>query len=186
MLVQNGGDFLNRIWIAGSSGSGKTTLANLVGKKYDIPVYHRDYITWDEALQKRTEDEQIEVLKNITCKNKWIFEGCRFTASKIDGRLEYCDIIIYLNINRFICLYLGLMRYYKHVKRKVPKSDFQEFTLQHIKYVLYEYPRKAQERQKIFTLARQTGIDVIILDGRKSVKEFCRHHNLDLKSELKK
>lgn len=168
---------MNRIWIAGSSGSGKTTLANLLGKKYGIPVYHRDYITWDEDLKERTEDEQIEILRNITCKDKWIFEGCRFTASKIDGRLKYCDTIIYLDINRFICLYRVLMRYYKHVKHKVPKSKFQGFTFEDIKYVLYVYPRKVKKREEIFTLARQNGIDVLILNGRKSVKEFCRQYN---------
>lgn len=175
---------MKKIWIAGSAGSGKTTLANLLSKKYDLPVYHRDYVTWDEALQIRTEDQQIEILKNITQKDKWIFEGYRFTSSKVDGRLENCDTIIYLNINRFICLYRGLMRYYKQVKQRISKLDFQEFKLQHIKYVLYEYPRKASERNKVFLLAKQSGKNVLMLNGRKAVKNFCKEHDLNLKSEL--
>ena len=39
---------MNRIWITGNSASGKTTLANFIGEKFNIPVYHRDSITWDE------------------------------------------------------------------------------------------------------------------------------------------
>ena len=175
---------MNKIWIAGTSGSGKTTLANLLGEKYDIPVYHRDYITWDEAIQIRAEDEQVKIIKNITQKDKWIFEGTRYTASKIDGRLDNCDTIIYLNINRFICLYRGLARWYKQIKQKVPKSDLQEFGFQHIKYVLYKYPLQAPERQEILIFAKQKGINVIILNDIKSVKEFCRQHKLNLESEL--
>jgi len=39
---------MEKIWISGNSGSGKTTLADLIGKKFDIPVYHRDAISWDK------------------------------------------------------------------------------------------------------------------------------------------
>ena len=179
IMVYEGGCYLNKIWIAGSLGSGKTTLANLIGKKYNLPVYHRDYISWVDGLQIRTEEEQIEIVKNITKDDKWIFEGCRFTASKIDGRFQNCDTIIYLNINRFICLYRGLMRYYKQLKQRIPKSDLQEIRFHHIKYVLYDYPRKVQERQAILLLAKLDGKNVIILNGRNSVKEFCRNLVLD-------
>ena len=78
---------MERIWIAGNSGSGKTTLANLISEKLGIPVFHRDYISWHEDFTMRTENEQIALTKSITETSQWIFEGSRFTASKIDGRL---------------------------------------------------------------------------------------------------
>lgn len=171
---------MNKIWIAGSSGSGKTTLANLLGQKYGIPVYHRDYITWDDGIQMRSEEEQIEIVKDITQKDNWIFEGCRFTASKIDGRLENCDTIIYLNINRLICLYRVVKRYYKQLKGKKAKSDLQEITFQFIKYILLEYPHKVQERQRIFLLARGNGKKVIVLNGKRSVRDFYIKNNLSI------
>ena len=72
---------MRKIWIAGSAGSGKTTLALAVGAKYDIPVYHRDDITWDENSCERSEQDQVEIVREITQKDHFIFEGARFTSA---------------------------------------------------------------------------------------------------------
>jgi len=164
---------VKRIWIAGSAGSGKTTLANLLGKKMNIPVYHRDLITWDENDNIRSEEEQVLMLKEITKNQTWIFEGARFTASRIDGRLDKCDTIIYLNINRFICLYRGLKRGYLHSKdATIPKVEKQPFRFEHIKGVLIDYPKKSEQRLNILSEAKQRGIAVFILNNRNEVKNF--------------
>lgn len=97
---------MKRIWIAGCSGSGKTTLANVISEKLNLPVYHRDLITWDENDNTRSEEEQISIMKEITVNDAWIFEGARFTASRFDGRLDKCDTIIHLSKNT----------YYKHFR----------------------------------------------------------------------
>ena len=165
---------MKRIWIAGSAGSGKTTLAELIGRKCDIPVYHRDSITWDENDNMRTEAEQIAIVKDITQNDKWIFEGARFTASKIDGRIDRCDTIIYLNLNRFLCAYRGIKRGIRTAKRKdIPAAERQPFYPQHIYSVLIGYPKKRQQRESVFELARNRGINVVVLKTRKDVKEFC-------------
>ena len=164
---------MEKIWIAGSSGSGKTTLANLLGEKFNIPVYHRDYISWDENDNERTENEQIAMLKDITQNDKWIFEGARFTASKIDGRLNKCDTIIHLEMNRFLCLYRIIKRWRKKAKRTdITGIDKQPFNLSLFKYVIFEYPQKNKQREIIFELARERKINVIILKGKKKVKNF--------------
>ena len=165
---------MKRIWIAGSSGSGKTTLANYMSKKLGIPAYHRDSITWDENDDERSEEEQISVVKAITVNDKWIFEGARFNASKIDGRLDKCDTIIHLNLNRFLCTYRGIKRGYLQAKRfDLADKDRQPFSINLITYTLLDYPRKRKQRNEIFEIARRRGIDVIILKNRRSVKMFC-------------
>ena len=169
---------MKRIWIAGCAGSGKTTLAKMIGEKYGIPVYHRDSITWDENDAVRSEEEQITMLKAITEKDKWIFEGARFTASKIDGRLDRCDTIIHLDINRFLCLYRGLKRAHEHSKIiDITMADRQPFHFEHICGVLFGYPKKRKQREAIFKLAMEKGINVIILKSRKEVKVFFNQPN---------
>ena len=164
---------MERVWIAGCAGSGKTTLANLLGKKIGAPVYYRDSITWDENDHMRVEDEQIAMLKDITQNDKWIFEGARFTASKIDGRLDRCDTIIHLDINRFICAYRGIKGGHQTAKRAdIPAVEKQPFHLHHIKGVLIDYPQKHKQRDKIFEQARSKGINVIILKSRTAVEQF--------------
>jgi len=161
---------LKRIWIAGNSGSGKTTLANLLAEKLGVPVYHRDYITWHEDFTMRTEDEQVALTREITETDKWIFEGARFTASKIDGRLERCDTIINLERNRFLCAY----RAFKRARRKMKRMDLsaidkQPFTLELLHYTLWGYPGKWRQREEIFELARGMGIEVIIIKSGKDI-----------------
>jgi len=172
---------MQRIWITGSSGSGKTTLANKLGNRFSIPVYHRDRITWMENWGERSEEEQIELIKEITEKDKWIFEGNMFTASKKDGRLHNCDTIIHINVNRFLCLYRGIRRYFLH--RHNPRPDLspgckEDYDIVVAKYVLFGYPKKKNERRLLFQEAKRLGKNVIILNGTKGVRDWCKKMNL--------
>jgi len=135
---------MKRIWIAGSAGSGKTTLANRMGELLKIPVFHRDYITWDRDFDTAlSEEEQIALTKDISRTDKWIFDGARFTAARIDGRLDRCDTIIHLNFNRFICLYRAIKKGQKKKKRSdLREIDKQPFHFSLFQYILLEYPRK--------------------------------------------
>jgi adenylate kinase family enzyme len=167
---------MQRIWITGSGGSGKTTLANLLGNKLNIEVYHRDRISWMENWQIRPENEQNEIVIGITEKDRWIFEGNMFTVSKQDGRFHKCDTIIFININRFICLYRTIIRYIKHRKNKRPDladGCEEDYSIEFVKYIMYDFPKKNNERQRLFIEAQQAGKTVIILNGRKSVKRWC-------------
>ena len=159
---------MKRIWITGSSGSGKTTLANIIGKKLNIPVYHNDKIFWEKNWKIRPQNEQIEITKKISENDIWIYEGNRFNDSKIDGRYNHCDTIIYLNINRFICLYRFLKRYFKNrgkVRPDITDGCIEKVDMDIIKYILYDYPKKDRDRMKLFKEGMHEGKKVIILNG---------------------
>lgn len=171
---------MQRIWITGSSGVGKTTLARKLGKKLTIPVYHRDKIIWKSNWGERCEEEQISLVKKISIKDKWIFEGDRFTASRQDGRFERCDTIIFLNINRFICLYRGLKRFIKHrnnPRPELPSGCKEEYDITVVKYVLLEYPKKKIKIFKLFREAEEMGKTIIILNGTKAVEKWYNKLN---------
>jgi hypothetical protein len=164
---------MERVWVAGNAGSGKTTLANLISKELDIPVYHRDYITWHEDSSMRPEDEQLALTKSITETSKWVFDGARFTASKIDGRPKRCDTIINLELNRLLCV----CRVFKRAREKVKRTDLsavdkQPFSFNILKYILWEYPVKRKQREIIFNLARKRGINVVVLKTKNDVSNF--------------
>ncbi|QVK21355.1 topology modulation protein [Mycoplasmatota bacterium] len=168
---------MQKIWITGSSGAGKTTLANKLGSKLNIPVYHRDKITWKENWITRSEKEQIELVMGISNKDKWIFEGNRFTASRVDGRLDNCDTLIYLDMNRFICFYRCLKRYLTHRNNprcELPKGCKEEFTMEVAKYILFEYPRKKSQLKQFLKETTSFGKKVIILKGKREVKKWYK------------
>lgn len=166
---------MKRIWIIGSSGSGKTTLANALSTMLNIPVYYNDEIYWLDGWQQRPVNEQIEITKDISIKEKWIYEGNRFNDCKRDGRFNGCDTIIYLKINRFICLYRFLRRYFKYrgtVRPSISAGCTEKIDFDIIKYILFDYPKKNNERQKLFSEAIHEGKNVIVLNGIKGVKKW--------------
>jgi adenylate kinase family enzyme len=166
---------MQRIWITGSSGSGKTTLANIIGTKLNIPVYYNDRIFWMEGWHERPTIEQIEITKGISDKDRWIYEGNRFSDCKKDGRYNQCDTIIFLKINRFICLYRFLKRFLEHrgtVRPDITEGCTEKIDIDIVKYIIFDYPKKNNERQKLFTEAAKDKKNVIILNGVKSVKKW--------------
>ncbi|MBZ9622476.1 hypothetical protein G9F71_006380 [Clostridium sp. FP2] len=166
---------MQRLWILGSSGSGKTTLANVIGNKLDVPVYYNDRIFWMESWQERPINEQIEITKCITEKDKWIYEGNRINDCKKDGRYSQCDTIIFLKINRVICMYRFLRRYFKHrgtVRPYISEGCIEKIDINIVKYIMFDYPSKNNERQKLFNEAIKDDKNVIILSGGKSVKKW--------------
>ena len=120
-----------------------------------------------------TEDEQIELTKNITETNKWVFEGARFTASKVDGRLERCDTIIHLELNRLLCAYRIIRRAWQKAKcTNLSERDKQPLTFELLGYAMWGYPIRRDYRYDVFNLARKKGIKIIILKNKKEVKNF--------------
>lgn len=166
---------MQRIWVTGSPGSGKTTLANMIGGKLNIPVYYNDRIFWKENWQERPVNEQIEIAEKISEKDKWIYEGNRFGDCKKDGRYNRCDTIIFLNINRFICLYRFIRRFVKHrgtVRPDISDGCIENIDMNIVKYILFNYSKKNNSRQELFTEAMKAKKSVIILNGSKSVKQW--------------
>lgn len=169
---------MQRIWITGSSGAGKTTLANIIGNKLNIPVYHNDKIFWLDSWQERPVNEQIKITKDITEKDMWIYEGNRFNDCKKDGRYNECDTIIFLKINRFTCLYRFIRRYFKYRGAQRPDITagcLEKIDIEIVKYILVDFPNKKNKRQKLFDEAKQDGKNVIIVNGRKSIKTFLNY-----------
>ena len=171
---------MQRIWITGESGSGKTTLARFLGKKYNLPVYHRDSVSWGENDYERSSEEQAEIIKKFTSDERWIFEGNMFTLSKIDGRFDKCDTIIHLKVNRFLCVYRGFTRWIK--RRNNPRPEFNEGCKERyplsIAFGLIFGKGKDNEREKLRSEARERGKNVIVLNGIKEIKRFYKRHDL--------
>lgn len=57
------------------------------------------------------------------------------------------------------------------------EKDKQPYGFEIIKGVCLDYPKKKKEREVIFELAKQKGINVIILKNRRKVKDFCISQN---------
>ena len=110
-----------KIQILGFSGSGKSTLAGTLGKRLGLPVLYLDTVFWLPEWQMRPREEQSEILGKFLEEHPegWVIDG-NYTKNHYDRRMEEADQILFLNFNRFLCLYRILKRnlMYQHKTRE--------------------------------------------------------------------
>ena len=94
---------MERSLIIGCSGSGKTTLACQLGDKLGIPVVHLDRLWWTGDWENVSREEFDAKLASELEKPQWIIDGNY--SRTMEMRLEKCDTILYLDFNRWVCLW---------------------------------------------------------------------------------
>lgn len=94
---------MEKILIIGCSGSGKSTLARQLGEKMNIPLIHLDQLWWRPGWTHITREEFVAAVAQEMKKPRWILDGD--FNSTLEQRLPGCDTVLYLDFNRFVCLY---------------------------------------------------------------------------------
>ena len=105
-----------KIYIVGIVGSGKRTLAKELSEKIKIRRFELDSIILDDENngQKRSLEEQLQIIHEINKKEDWIIEGTH--RKNLDELFILADKIIYLDIP----LYKRRLRILKrYIKQKI-------------------------------------------------------------------
>lgn len=103
---------MKKIILIGSGGAGKSTLASKLGKKLNIEVFHLDQLFWKPNWEMTDREYQIEIQNDLIMKPTWIIDGNY--GGTLDLRIKSADTIIFLDRNRFICIYQVLKRVKKY------------------------------------------------------------------------
>lgn len=162
---------MERILIIGCSGSGKSTLARAMGEKTGIPVVHLDQLWWKPGWVESDREEFDARLEAELAKPRWIMDG-NFSRT-MPQRFKRCDTVIYLDFNRFTCLW-GMFRrvtgYYGKVRPDMSEGCPERFDLEFIRWI-WNYNQK--NRLRNYGWLRDTPhAKSIILKNRRQVKEF--------------
>jgi adenylate kinase family enzyme len=99
----------NRIIIVGNSGSGKSFLSNELSTITGLPLIHLDVEYWRPNWEKTPKEEWVKKQTGFVSKEKWIIDGNY--NSTMELRYKAADIIIFLDINRFICIVSAFKRH---------------------------------------------------------------------------
>ncbi|MEM7595826.1 MAG: AAA family ATPase, partial [Cyanobacteria bacterium P01_A01_bin.83] len=108
----NAHQLMKRIAIIGSCGAGKSTLARTLGNKLNIPVIHLDTYYWHPGWQETDANQWVEIHQNLVKGDHWIIDGNY--GGTIDTRLTKADTIIWLDFNRYLCLWRVFKRYFQY------------------------------------------------------------------------
>ncbi|MCL2407125.1 MAG: hypothetical protein FWC95_04275 [Defluviitaleaceae bacterium] len=139
---------MRRIFIFGSSGSGKTTLAKQLGKLLSLQVHHCDRIRQIENWDWKPLSEIHALVSEIINGDKWILEGYP-TAEMIPACLARADVIIFTDLNRFLCMYRVLkrsFRYHGKVREDVGDGCKEGFPPLGLCRVIWRFRREWRQR----------------------------------------
>lgn len=100
-----------KINILGFAGSGKSSLAERLSQELSLPVLYLDTLCWLPGWKERSREEQRALLQAFLDKNpgQWVIDG-NYSKNLFEERMASADLIIFLNYNRFRCLYRILKR----------------------------------------------------------------------------
>ena len=163
---------MKKIILIGSGGAGKSTLASKLGEKLSIEVFHLDQLLWKPNWEMTDKEYQIEIQNNLIVKPAWIIDGNY--GGTLDMRIESADTIIFLDRNRFVCIYQILKRVKKYNGSARPdmQDDCPEkFDFSFLRWV-WNFPRK--QRVTIIEMLEKVPSDkrIIVLKNKKQIQEF--------------
>lgn len=98
----------NRIIIVGNNGSGKSFLSKELSVITGLPLVHLDVEFWRPNWEKPPKEEWLKKQMELTSKEKWIIDGNHTDTMEL--RFKEADIVIFLDINRFVCLISVFLR----------------------------------------------------------------------------
>ena len=105
---------VRRINVTGNAGSGKSTLARLLSQELGLPLIEMDRIVWNPGWQPVGLEERLARLQPRLDSPGWILDG----VSR-EGR-QQADLVIFLDIPLWTCLWRCLKRSWKYRSRQRP------------------------------------------------------------------
>ena len=166
---------MSKILILGSSGAGKSTFSKRLGKLLNIEVVHLDFYYWKPNWINTPRKEWKEKLKDLLKKDCWIMDGNY--ANSLDLRLKHADTVIFLDSNRFFCLWRCFKRFVKyrgHVRPDLAEGCYEKFDWEFFKWI-WNYPVDIKP-QIMKTLGSVSNNKTIIrLLYNREVNNFLRH-----------
>ncbi len=163
-----------KIAIIGNPGSGKSTLAEKLHTILGIPLYHLDQYFWKPGWQRPDRAEFAKIHHALCDKDSWIIEG--MATRLFDYRAEKADIIIFLDIPLWRCLYRIFKRAItcygkvgpaapKGCPERTPDREFLSyvwnFNKKH-KPIVEALLQKYKDQKKIFVVKNKTDLSNLI------------------------
>lgn len=159
-----------RFSIVGNAGSGKSTLAEQVRHILNLPLYHLDQYFWQQGWQ-RPDRAQFAIIHYDLCdKDSWIMAIRHF-----DYRAKQADIIVFLNVPLWRCLYRifkrALLDYGKVRNSSAKECPERMPTVEFLRYVWKFNQKQKPVIQKLLEKYKNVK-KVFVLRSRKEIDKF--------------
>jgi adenylate kinase family enzyme len=166
---------MNKVAIVGPGGSGKSTLASKLGIILNLPVYHLDKYFWKPGWVKTEHEEWLKINDELIKRDEWIIDGNY--RSTMEERFKEADTIIFLDFNRFFCLYRAYKRYfqfYGKVRTDITEGCYEKMDIAYIWWIwIYTSRSRPNTIQNIELYGKDKNI--YIFKNSRQVKDFLNN-----------
>ena len=163
---------MQRVMIIGCGGAGKSTLARQGGEKTGLPVMHLDQLWWAPGNWQHIEREKFDArLQEEMAKPQWILDG-NFNRT-VEMRLKECDTVIYLDYNRFVCIFGWLKRVIQNWGKTRPDMGPNCSEWLDPEFAKWIWTFNGKNRKKYHELlSQQEGKEIHIFRNRRQLRKF--------------
>lgn len=173
---------MNRILVIGSAGSGKSTLSQRIGERLQLPVIHLDKYFWKPNWIPTPNDEWDRFVMEAANRERWIMDGNY--SRTLDLRLKRADVVLFLDMPRWLCLYRIFkrrIRYHGTTRPDLNEECPEKLDWEFVKWV-WNYKKRSRPNviDKLDSVRDQK--EVIIVKTRRQAKELIKR--LKEKGEL--
>ena len=166
-----------KIAIIGYSGCGKSTLAAYLGRKYNCNVLYLDCVHWQPGWKERLREEEICIVKEFMENNdSWVIDG-NYSRVLHDQRMQQADKIIFMNFNRFNCLYRAAKRFVKYcgkTRESMTQGCPEKIDFEFVKWILRD-GRTKKHKEKYKRILEQYNEKVTVIRNQRQLSAFYKN-----------
>jgi len=165
-----------KIAIIGNPGSGKSTLAVKLHNILRIPLFHLDQYFWKSGWQQPDRAEFAKAHNQLCDKPEWIIEG--MATRLFDYRLQRADVVIFLDVPLYICLYRIFKRAFLNFgkvffssapgcKERLPSREFLAY--------VWNFNNKQKPEVMAFLQACSTDKKVFVVKKKRQLDDVIKY-----------
>jgi len=165
----------NKIILVGSGGSGKSWLSKRIAEITDYPLFHLDKEFWKPNMVMTPREERIARQQEIIGGEKWIIDG-NFNST-MELRFAAADLIIFLDLNRLICI-SGVIK--RNKKKRTDMPDYWEepklFGKEFFEFCKWIWNFRKTGKQTIISLhEKYPEKEFLHIKSRRQVKKLLKY-----------
>lgn len=168
---------MKKVIVLGNSGSGKSTFTTLLADKLHIDFLHLDPLVYKYSWDNPEFEEMEKRVEELIYKDSWIVDG-NFLNNALN-RFKECDTIVFLDLNRFVCMNSVIKRHKKYKgKHRDSRSDDcdEKLTLSYLKWVVRDF-YKTSRKIILKYIKDHPEKKVVILKNRRQVNNYLKEVN---------
>ncbi len=166
-----------RIAIIGNAGSGKSVLARKLHDIFGLPLYHLDQYFW-KPNWTHPDLQEYKVTHDRLCEREaWIMDGMNLRL--LEYRIQKADVIIFLDIPRYLCFWRIFKRVFTYYGKETPSSAAgcpEKLNWKFIKFLKWVWDFKKRYPGRIMELLGQykSTKHIYILKSQKEIDELVK------------